>query len=191
MGYAGKVANIFHGWSNRQKVSHSCESSIAGNNLKFMTDEHYRDLYEIHLRSDHPSFVDFEEFAKMMEQNPGFTMTNKGKVVGGINFGEYLPGLSITIQLSMDSEYQDDWSISQNEYRMLFGYCFGSLQVRRVTGYSINGITDQREKLLQQFGFSYEGTLRESCKHTDGNYYDVKIYGLLKDEQKFLKRQGE
>ena len=43
-------------------------------------------------------------------------------------------------------------------------------------------------KLVEKLGFVFEGTLREA-KYSDGKYYDIYRYGILKDE--FNKKFGK
>lgn len=184
MAFSGKTNLDFHGWAISQKIAVKGQKETVVDNLGFMTKDHYRELYEIHLRSGEPLIEGFDKFVETMELNPGFTMFNNGKVVGCINFGDHMPGHYILMHLTMDVDDDAEWSLSPREYRLVFGYCFDALQVRRVTGACIPGIGDKKERFLQKLGFCHEGTLREMAKLPDGNYQDIKLYGLLRKEQK-------
>lgn len=64
--------------------------------------------------------------------------------------------------------------------RSALDHAFGPLKVRKVCGYAL-GFNEASIRLHERLGFQREGVLREHVL-VDGQYYDVVLFGLLRDE---------
>ena len=70
-------------------------------------------------------------------------------------------------------------------YKDVFDYPFEILGLRRVSSYSIEGVTDKAGRFLEGLGFKQEGVIRNRARKPDGSYADIKIYGLLREEARW------
>jgi len=53
----------------------------------------------------------------------------------------------------------------------------------------VRAFNTRAEALYQSMGFCYEGTLRQGTR-VDEAYYDLKLYGLLREEYEQQQRQS-
>ena len=148
-----------------------------------MVPEHYPALYEVSKRA-YTIPGPFQDFKNLLDQSSGFTVRKDARIIGTITFSGWVPGHDIVIHCFIDPEFHSKWALRRH-FRSVFGYCFTGLQLKRITGFSVPEVSDKVEKLLSALGFKYEGTLRQKIKHPDGKLYDMKLFGLLKDERIF------
>lgn len=153
-------------------------------NLKTMIPAHYPALYEIHRRTHSPNCGSFEEFKKLFDTRSGFVVRMHDRIIGAISFSDWIPEHDITIHCFIDPDYHGKWALCRRHYRSVFDYCFIGLQLKRVSGFCIPGISDAAGRMLLGLGFKDEGMLRQKIKYPDGKIYDIKLYGLLRKEQK-------
>jgi len=146
--------------------------------------EHYGALYEVSKKADppmpFPSFVEFEGFMKGAE---GFVIVrNDGKLCGCLYFTRYVPLVDILIHAFVDRDFKGRW-LTRAMIKEVFDYPFESLFLPRISAYCIPGYTADTRNFLEGLGFKHEGTIRKGAR-TQGRYYDVFMYGLLKEERR-------
>ncbi len=67
----------------------------------------------------------------------------------------------------------------------IIDYAFNKMNLHRLEA-EIYEYNTAAQKLFERFGFKKEGTLREA-RYTDGKYYDILRYGLLRSEWKIRR----
>lgn len=153
--------------------------------LEKIKQEHWRPLYEIVLRAE--SFnrhMVFEQFATMMQKREGFTIIVDSDIAGCISFSDFTPETNIIIHCSVDEKFRRRWCTREILHEIAV-YVYETLGLHRMSGFSICGVTDEAGEFLLKLGFKVEGIIRKGVKLPAG-YYDVKIFGLLKEECKWL-----
>lgn len=155
--------------------------------LEVMESKHYKALYEIQQRAKPNRFnAGYDEFVSLMEERQGYVVVaNDGRLAGYICFSDYDPGLNILIHCTIDPEFQGRWAIKRDMYRDVFSYPFVTLDLPRVSSYSIEGVTDKAGRFLEGLGFKLEGIIRNGAKGQDGALCNVRLYGLLKEEARW------
>jgi RimJ/RimL family protein N-acetyltransferase len=152
--------------------------------LDILNRQHYGALYEIHKRAE-KFHAEFEDFIEIMESRQGFVVVApNGELAGCISFSDYTPEADIIIFCFIDPKYRKRWA-SKGIYKTVFDYPFETLNVQRVTGYTVKTINDDAARFLLALGFKYEGTIRNLAKMPDGKFYDVELYGMLKSERRW------
>ncbi|MFA9556548.1 GNAT family N-acetyltransferase [Evansella sp. AB-rgal1] len=84
------------------------------------------------------------------------------------------------------SKYQSA-GVGQNVLTTLIDVCFQQLNLRKIE-VSILSYNDKSIRLVEKNQFKKEGVLRKSV-FKDGTYYDVYLYGLLKEEIGLLDKR--
>ncbi|MBR2674986.1 MAG: GNAT family N-acetyltransferase [Mogibacterium sp.] len=64
---------------------------------------------------------------------------------------------------------------------MLCKEAFETLDIERITAYSFEPNIGS-VRVLEKNGFQYEGAMRKAVLGMDGQFYDLKIYGMLKSD---------
>ena len=101
------------------------------------------------------------------------------KVLGGFLFSDY-DGNNIWVHLALESPRV----CTKNRIKYVFQYGFKQLGCNRMTALCRNGY-ERNERLLSGTGFVKEGVVRK-CFNINGTYVDGAIYGMLKEECKWL-----
>ena len=101
------------------------------------------------------------------------------KVLGGFLFSDY-DGNNIWVHLALETPRV----CTKNRIKYVFQYGFKQLGCNRMTALCRNGY-ERNERLLRGTGFVKEGVVRK-CFNINGNYVDGAIYGMLKEECKWL-----
>lgn len=154
--------------------------------LDTLKEHHYRALYEIHKRAERFNVPDYMTFHGIMEKREGFVViAPNGEIAGCISFSDYIPEMDIVIFCFIDPQYRGRWALKRGMYRTVFDYTFKTLELPRVTGYTVKPINDDAAGFLAALGFKHEGTVRKRVKMPDNEYYDIEIYGLLKEERRW------
>ena len=149
--------------------------------LDTLKEEHYRTLYEIMLRAEPWNICSFEQFKTIASARSGYVIvTPTGEIVGCISFSDLVPDTNIIIHCFVGEKYRRRW-VTRQSLKTIADYVFSTLHLRRMSGYSIEGISDMAGEFLLKLGFQHEGTIRSGQKIGD-SFYNVKIYGLLKEE---------
>ncbi len=106
-------------------------------------------------------------------------VVRKGLLIGGVVYHNYRPtDGDIMVSLAMEAP---GWCLPQT-LRTLFSYPFDQLKCQRMTALIIRNNKRSR-KLCEGLGFKLEGVARRAI----GRKHDGMIYGLLKEECRFLK----
>jgi|GEM_PF-5639352 len=149
---------------------------------------HLRRLFEIAREAEgHDCPEDYERFEQLMLQREGFVIFRQstGEMVGCITFSNYVPETNVIIHCFVMKKYQRRWA-TRKILRQVAGYTFEYLGLPRVSGYCVKGVNDWAGEFLERIGFRHEGTVRKGWKR--GNeYYDIKLYGLLREECRWLE----
>ncbi len=152
--------------------------------LDTLQKKHYRALYEIMLRAEPWNRCTFEQFEGIASGRSGYVIiAPTGELAGCISFSDLAPDANIIIHCFVDGKYRRRWATRQS-LKTIAEYVFNTLNLCRISGYSIEGISDIAGKFLLKLGFQHEGTIRRGRRIGD-SFYNVKIYGLLKEECKW------
>ena len=102
------------------------------------------------------------------------------KILGGFLFSDY-DGNNIWVHLALESPLV----CTKNRIKYVFEYGFKQIGCNRMTALCRNGY-ERNERLLSGTGFVKEGVVRK-CFKINGEYFDGAIYGMLKEECKWIK----
>lgn len=154
--------------------------------LDTLNEKHYQALYAIHKEAESVTCASFMEFAEIMRRREGFVVVaDSGKLAGMISFSDFIPETDIVIYCFIDPKYRKKWA-SRTIYKTIFDFPFETLRLPRVTGWTVKSINDDAARFLVALGFRLEGTVRSRIRMPhDGNFYDVDIFGLLKEERRW------
>ena len=149
--------------------------------------KHYEALFEIVRRAEpYMKNLMFEQFVQTMDTRVGYVVVrNDGKLAGSINFSDYVPGQNIIVHCFVDPAHHKRWR-SKKLLRIGFDYVFNRLDLPRLSGFCIPGVSDKAGKFLLSLGFRHEGLVRKGALLPDGLHYDVKLFGMLKEECRWL-----
>lgn len=154
------------------------ESTVRIEKIKH---EHWRHLYEIILRAEpFNGHMVFEQFATMMQKREGFTIFVGSDIAGCISFSDFVPETNIIIHCTVDASFRRRWCTREILHEIAV-YVYETLGLHRMSGFSICGVTDEAGEFLLKLGFQVEGVIRKGVKLL-GGYYDVKLFGLMKEE---------
>jgi RimJ/RimL family protein N-acetyltransferase len=149
--------------------------------LEKMTPKHHAVLYEIAMRAEpFRSNMTLMEFQSVMNAREGFVLTRSGEIIGLVSYSDYVPKIDITIHCFVEPKHQRRW-VNRPGLKITYDYPFTELGLPRVSSYSVIGLSDIAGQFLLAMGFKEEGCKRRSYL-LEGQYYDVKHYGMLKEE---------
>ena len=154
--------------------------------LEVLKDFHYPALLEITKRAEewHETMT-MEQFKASMEKREGYVLVAKdGSLAGCISFSDYAPEINIIIHCMVEPKYQRRW-VSREILKTIANYVYEDLGLHRMTGLCVGIKTDDAGSFLEKLGFKLEGVIRQGVKLPDG-MFDLKLYGLLKEECKWL-----
>lgn len=146
----------------------------------------YKTLYKIVVEAEPYSTkaMDIIGFISVMETREGWTVFDDGEIIGCISLSNFIPRLNCVLHTFIRPDYHGKW-LNDELCTIVFGHIFNTLDCRRVTGFCIPGESDRAGYALEHIGFIQEG-LQRQCALTDNGYRDVKIYGMLKEECRWL-----
>ena len=101
------------------------------------------------------------------------------KILGGFLFTDY-DGNNIYVHLAIESPRL----FSRKHIRYVFDYGFKQIGCGRMTAVCRNGYK-RNERILSGTGWTKEGVVRQVMK-IDNNFVDAAIYGMLKQECKWI-----
>lgn len=104
---------------------------------------------------------------------------DRGKLIGGVLFCHHDPGCSIEMHGAGD--FTRVW-LNRKCVEFVAAFPFERLKVRRVVA-PVWEMNWRSIRFLEHAGFQHEGTLRQAARNGD----DLLIYGLLRNECKFLR----
>lgn len=152
--------------------------------LDTLRPEHYRGLYDVTKALEFSGCSDFDQFVSRFENMTGFVVVaDDGKLAGCISFDSYVPSLDVMIHIFIGKEYRGQWRTGEIA-KQVFDYLFDTLMLPRASCVSFPGLTDAAAKMIDSLGFKLEGIKRKGLLY-EGQYYDVRMYGLLKEERRF------
>jgi RimJ/RimL family protein N-acetyltransferase len=143
--------------------------------------DHYQELYGIAKEHD-PSFraESMDHYINIMEHQDGWVVVDGDQIIGCISFSDYKPNLDVIAHCFIHSGWHGGWC-TKEILREYFGYAFNDLKVKRVSTFSIVGITDRAAMFIMSLGFKMEGVVRKIALY-GGEYRDVAIFGMLREE---------
>lgn len=153
-----------------------------------LKEEHYRALFKVvQIAEPFGDPATFDEFFEAMESRTGFVVCNaEGDVIGSVTYDNYVPSVDIVLHVTVLPEFHGRW-INRSILKQTFSYPFIDLDLRRLSGFSIKGVTDKGGETLERLGFQPEGNKREGVLLSDGKYHDLILYGMLREECKWLR----
>ena len=110
----------------------------------------------------------------------GFIENNK--ILGGFLFTDY-DGHNIYVHLAIETPRL----FSRKHIRYVFDYGFNQIGCGRMTAVCRNGY-ERNERILKGTGWSKEGIVRQVMQ-IDGQFVDAAIYGMLRSECKWIKKE--
>jgi len=154
-------------------------------NLVPLEDKYLRDLF--HIVSEYEpggSSLSYDMVAFTFRNQEGFVIVNDDKVIGYLTLSHITPLCDAILHNVVKTEYRGKW-MTRDIIKKIFDFIFNTLELQRVSSFSIIGITDEVDNVLEKLGFVQEGIKRNIHK-LNGNYYDVKLYGMLRSECKWI-----
>ena len=155
--------------------------------LERLSSEHFRELYLISKEVESRD-ISFEEFKMIMGSREGYTLVDdSGEIAGCVSFSNYVPDVDVMVHIFVSKKFQKRW-VSRAVLREIARYVFDYLSLMRLSAFVIaDGGNNYRERFLEKLGFKKEGYLRKAYKRHD-RYFDIKLYGMLREDCKWLKR---
>ena len=149
--------------------------------------KHYDALFEIVRRAEpYMKNLIFEQFKQTMDTRVGYVVVRQdGRLAGCINFSDFTPRQNAVIHCFVDPEQHGRW-LKQGLLRTVYDYVFNRLALPRLSGFCIPGQSDRAGEFLQRMGFRQEGYVRKGALLPDSAYYDVKLFGMLREECRWL-----
>ena len=152
--------------------------------IEILNKDHYKALYEVSKVAEPWQPIQYYQFEDILKKREGYVLISAiGEVVGVISFSDYAPDLNIIIHCMVHPKYQKRWA-SRELLKKIADYVFGDLGLPKITSYSMIGLTDEAGGFLDLLGFVREGCIRRGVR-VKGEYYDVPLYGMLKEECKW------
>ena len=145
--------------------------------------KHYAALAAIQQQAEPYVTVSPVTFGSIMSKREGFTLVDQGEPVGCVSFSDHEPLSNIIIHAFIRPDYRSRW-LSRTILKQVHDFPFVDLNLPRVTGISIVGLTLHNDTLLTTCGFLHEGTMRQATR-INGTLHDVRLYGLLREERLF------
>ena len=150
--------------------------------LEELQHRHFPYLFEVISLSEPLFDLDRNTSDRLFSQREGFVLvTNKGDIVGHITYDSYTPRLDAMIHCGVIPQYQKKW-LTKSIYKQVFDRIFIDLECVRASGYAVEGLNDLT--FHERLGFKLEGIVRNGFRHFD-KYYNLRIYGMLKDERRW------
>ena len=142
--------------------------------IRIVTDESWKQKIFNWLQPKSNIWRDLQDHDRLV----GFAEGNK--LIGALMFSDY-DGNNIFVHLSID-----DPRVCQRRYiKFMFNYCFITAKCNRMTALCENNY-ERNEKLLYGVGFTKEGIIRQGY-YKNGKFVDGAVYGMLKQECKWIK----
>ncbi len=145
--------------------------------------EQYPALLATHQAAEPHATMGPVQFTSLMEKREGFAVVKNGVIIGAVTFSDLSPGQDIIVHASVHPDHQKRW-LNRSVVEKLRSFIFDELELPRVTGYMIQGLTVHTGPLLLALGFRQEGHLRQAIR-INGQPYDLILFGLLKAEWRF------
>jgi len=152
-----------------------------------LTRKHIPDIYRVVLRNEPfarevvPTLMHFRAAANQFE---GFALYDGNRAIGWATFSNLTPLVDAIFSATVDREYRGRW-VNRRAFRQIFTFPFVDLGLPRISSYTISGVTSYLDSGLTKTGFRVEGTRRRAVLLPDG-YHDVTLYGMLKEECRWL-----
>lgn len=149
--------------------------------------EDHRELFRILLIAEpyHEPDMTMEHFKMVTNRRTAWTVRSEDRIIGCVSYGEYMPGVDITLHVYIDPEFHGRW-MSRSVLRTGFRFPFISLDLPRVSGFCLVGLSDHAGNSLERLGFAPEGVRRKACMVMN-KLWDVKLFGMLREECRWLK----
>lgn len=159
--------------------------------IETLRSDHLPALYPLHARAvPHAAGVSYEAFTEAHNPLFGWIVRNGGPgMVGCLTLTHVLPGFSAVLHGFVLPEHHGGW-LSRAILRRVSESVFGGLGLQRLSSYALEGVTDQAAAFLERIGFRREGTIRRGHALPCGNFADLHLYGLLREECRWYEGGG-
>lgn len=144
---------------------------------------HYPTLITIQQQAEPFAVISPVAFGSLMDQREGFTVRDRGEILGCVSFSDHIPLLNIVIHAFVRPDRFGTW-YNRTILRQMHAFPFEDLDLPRVTGLSIEGLTPKNDEVLLKCGFNLEGIMRHAVR-IGGLLHNVRMYGLLREERRF------
>ena len=157
--------------------------------IEWTAPHHWPEIHKICVENI-PLFADMTlaEFIQSAFSRQGWTLRNGSKIIGAIALSDYLPGISVMLHVYIDKRYHKQW-ISRKVLQTVSEFAESVLSVPKMVAVLICGQVEKLERALKTMGFTCEtgnaGLRKAYCRN--GQFYDLKIYGIFTEECKFLE----
>ena len=147
--------------------------------------DQFKELYHIAMECEpFQSDMSLAKFMMVMNSREGWTVVDGTKIIGAVTYGDFAPLQDATLHVFIDKNYHGRW-VTRGMLSMAFRYPFKTLRLPRISGFCVVGLSDHVGKNLLDLGFKEEGKRRNAYRLND-RYFDVKLYGMLNEECKWL-----
>lgn len=150
-----------------------------------MTEAHLPGFYEVAKAEEPfaeqlaPTLAHFRATIQGAGGLEGFALLNsEDEVVGGVTFTAHVPLVDVLIHAVVSKRIRGRW-LSRDVLASVFEHVFVTLELPRVSAYSIPGLNHESEHALIKMGFRLEGVKQCASLLPDG-YHDVWLYGMLR-----------
>ena len=124
-------------------------------------------------------------YTLLMTQRPGWTVRDKeGELAAAVCMSD-ISNIDCVLHVVCKSKYRGRW-VSRKVLRTVFGHVFNTMRLPRCSGFCVKGLTDIGGEFLAGIGFKSEGVKRKSFALSNGERYDLELYGMLKEECRWL-----
>lgn len=131
----------------------------------------------------------FQSLQEKPPKNIMFGIENKkGKLIGvcGLTWIDW-KNLNAEVSIYIGEKEWQGKGVASDSINLLLQYGFETLNMHRIYA-TIFAFNEASIALFEKCGFKFEGKQRES-HFIDGKYFDVLIYGILKEEHRLKKRK--
>jgi RimJ/RimL family protein N-acetyltransferase len=141
-------------------------------------------LYEIFCRAFNGAMLTRQQFDRVIVTRNYIWIVKEGpKIIGCLSLGEYIPDVEISLHVFIDPDHQRRW-ITRGLIKTTMDTAFNLFNAQRCTSYLIEDENrhDPVRRLLLGMKFKKEGVLCRRFLAATGEYKDLEVYTLLKEE---------
>lgn len=147
---------------------------------------HFRGIFDLHRKFDPTCEVlSLDHFVVYFYKIEGWVVLDGERVVAVVYFDGYVPNCTILLHCVSDPEYKTRW-VNRRLLHEVFDFTYGTLGLQRVSGYSVQGLTDGVGKSLVHLGFTSEGVQRKAA-FIKGTHWNLELFGMLREECRWIK----
>jgi hypothetical protein len=145
----------------------------------------FKDVFRL-LRDFDPSFewATLDHFVVYFFKVEGIVVEDEGRIIAAMYFDNFIPECDIVIHCVADPEYRVRWMMRGKVFNWGADFVYNTLGLGRMSGYSIEGVTNKVGHFLETIGFKHEGTKRGAI-FVHGEHRDLHLYGMTREESRW------